>query len=129
MALFARAFLAAFIGSTLDKPEHFSYGEDVGVAGKQIAAIGAAAGFNEATLFEAGEDQFEKFLGDGLASRDLGDFDGLAGRLAGQVEDCAQGVLAFNRDVQPKFSSRCRPADAQVEGSPTRRREYHGRDT
>ncbi len=77
LAAVARTFfLAAF-----DEAQHFADADRFRPARQQIAAFGAAARFDEAALLQAGEDQFQKFLGDFLAAGDVGDPDGLAGSL------------------------------------------------
>ena len=84
---------------TFDEAQYFAHGQRIGWAGQQISAFGAAARFDEAGLFESGEDQLEKFLRNLLAPRDLGDLDGFAGALRGEIEDGLQGIFAFDGDV------------------------------
>ena len=81
------AFLAVFVGTALQKAEDFANGEGVGWTGQEVASVSPTAGFDKAGLFEAGEDQLQKFLGNGLAAGDLGNLDGLAGGLTSEVED------------------------------------------
>ena len=79
----------------LDKAQDFTYGDFVGWFGQAIAALGAAAGFDKASLLESSEDQFQKFLRDFLAACDVGDLDRLARGLQREVEDRQQGVFTF----------------------------------
>ena len=69
----AFALLRAF-----DEAQHFAHRDRIGGARQQIAAFGAAARFHEAALLQAGQNQFQKFLGNLLAARDVGDSDRLA---------------------------------------------------
>src|SRR5579871_436468 len=78
---FTRPLVAAVVRASFDKSQHLSHGERVGVPGQQIAPVGAATGFDKSALFEAGEDEFEKLLGNGLTLGDIGDFDRLTGWL------------------------------------------------
>jgi hypothetical protein len=64
-----------------------------------VGAIGAAAGFEEALLFEVGKDGFEEFLGDVLAPGDVGDADGGTRLGQGEIEDGAECVLTADGDV------------------------------
>ena len=93
------AVIAALDFDAFDEAQHFADGDRVRRARQQISAFGAAARFDEAALLQAGQDQFQKLLGDLLPSRDVGDFHWLAGRLQREVEDGVQRVLAFDGNV------------------------------
>ena len=71
----------------------------IGGARQQIAALGAAARFDEAALLEAGQNQLQKFLRNLLPPGDVGDLDRLAGALRRQVEDRLQSVFTFDGNV------------------------------
>ena len=71
----------------------------IGGFSEAIAAFGAAAGFDEASLLESGENQLQKFLGDFLAACDIGDLDRLARGLQREVEDRQQSVFTFYGNV------------------------------
>src|ERR1017187_1601620 len=76
--------------------QHLAYGERLGGPGEQIAALGTAARFHESTLFQAGQDQFQKLLRYLLALRDIGDPNRLTSPPGRQVEDGLQRVFTFD---------------------------------
>src|ERR1017187_6260584 len=80
----------------LDVAQHLAHGGGFGGPGEQIAAFGAAARFHESTLFEAGQNQFQKLLRDLLALRDIGDPNRFTGPPGRQVEDGLQRVFTFD---------------------------------
>ena len=84
-----------FLAMALHETEHLTYRDGVGPAGEQIATFCASARFHKATLFEAGEDQFQKFLGDVLPFGDVGNADGVACCVQRQVKNGLQSVLTF----------------------------------
>ena len=82
-----------------DEGQHLAHGDLVGRARQPITALGAAPRFDESALFQAGQNQLQKFLRDLLAPRDVGDLHRLALRLRRQIEDRLQGVLALDGNV------------------------------
>jgi hypothetical protein len=82
-----------------DEAQNFAHRDFVGRLGQAIAALGAAAGFDEASLLESGEDQFQKLLRDFLAACHVSDLDRLPGGLKREVEDREQGVFTFYGNV------------------------------
>ena len=60
------------------------------------AAFRPAAGFHERALFQAGQDQLQKFLGDFLPPGDVRDLDRLTWFPRGEVEQGQQRVFAFH---------------------------------
>ena len=86
----ARGLLAAF-----DEAKDFAHGDCVGGLGQAIAAFGAAAGFDEASLLEPGEDQFQKLLRDFLAARDVGDLHRIAGGCSDKSKTASRAYSLF----------------------------------
>ena len=82
-----------------NEAQDFPHGNFVGRLGQAIAALGAAAGFDKASLLESGEDQLQELLRNFLAARDISDLDRLAWGLQGEVEDCQQSVFTFYGNV------------------------------
>src|ERR1035437_1432289 len=76
--------------------QYLADGERFGGPGEQIAAFGAAARFHEATLFEAGQNQFQKLLWNLLALRDIGNANRFTGPPGGQIEDGLERVFTFD---------------------------------
>src|SRR6266446_3976862 len=75
-----------FVPRALDKPEHFPHFNGVGRTRQQISTLGPAARFHKTALFQAGQNQFKKFLGDLLSPGDVGNLDGLSWRLRREVK-------------------------------------------
>src|SRR5438445_13788745 len=84
------AVLAAF-----KKAMNFPTGDLGGRARQQISAFGASPRLDESTLLQAGQDQLQKLLRDLLSPGDIGDLDGLTGRLSAEIKDRLQGVLTL----------------------------------
>lgn len=77
---------AAFAGA-VEVADDVGDDELGGGFGEHVAAVGATAGFDEAALFEIGEDEFEEFLRYALAAGDVSDADGGAAGLSGEIEN------------------------------------------
>src|SRR5579885_2421232 len=82
-----------------DEAQHLAYADAVGGAREQIAALGAAARFDEAALFELRQDQLQKFLRDLLAGGDFSNLDRSCAAPVRQIEDRLQRVVPFHRNV------------------------------
>lgn len=78
-----------------DEAQDFAHRNFVGRLGQAIAAFGAAAGFDKASLLEAGEDQLEKLLRNFLAARDIGDLDWLAGGCSERSKTASRAYSLF----------------------------------
>src|SRR5687768_957769 len=86
----------------LDEPQNLSHGNSLGGTSQHIPAFGAPAGFHEAALLKAGQNQLQKFLRNLLPPRDVGDFDGIPGTLNREIEDRLERIFAFYGDVHAR---------------------------
>ena len=62
-----------FFLSAFDETQHLAHVDGFRAAGQQVAPLGASTRFHKPALFQAGEDEFKKFLRDLLASCNVGD--------------------------------------------------------
>ena len=65
---------------SFDEAQHLADADRFRRARQQVSALRAAARFHEAALFQAGEDEFQEFLRNALAARDVRDLTGSPGR-------------------------------------------------
>src|ERR1035441_7834419 len=90
------ARLAPALRGAFDGAQHLSHGQRFGEAREKVAALRAAAGFDESSLLHSRQDDLEKLLGDLLAAGNIGDSDRLARAGGGPGgKKTSRGVLLF----------------------------------
>ncbi len=70
-----------FVPSPLDKTKYVAYRDRIRAFRQKVAALGAAAGFDESALLQTGQNEFKKLLRNLLPPRDVGDFNGFVSGL------------------------------------------------
>src|ERR1035438_5093976 len=85
--------------TAFDKVQHIADRYRFGTPGQHVSAFSAAARFDEAALFEAGENEFQKLLWNLLPASNLSDFHWLGASVCSQVEDGLESVFTLDRNV------------------------------